>query len=150
MGIEKAPDGTASDRVRAGRVLIVEDELNILEALNFVLSRDGWDVRGHGKGDSAVAEVARVAPDLVILDMMLPGRSGLEILRDLRASKATRRLPVLMLTAKGQAKDRDQAMTLGADAFLTKPFSNAELLEVASRLVAEAGPAPVAPSVREV
>ncbi len=112
-----------------GRILLVEDEANIVEALRFILSREGWDVQGHGNGSSAVDEIARLNPDVVVLDVMLPGRSGLDILRDLRADTATEHLPVLMLTAKGQAKDRDMAMTLGANAFLTKPFSNTELVE---------------------
>ncbi len=113
-----------------GTVLIVEDESNILEALTFILSRAGWDVRGHGKGDTALAEVARVRPDILVLDVMLPGQSGFDILRALRAEPATRNLPVVMLTAKGQAQDRDHAMGLGASAFLTKPFSNDELVAV--------------------
>ena len=118
-----------------GRVLIVEDEANILEALSFILGRSGWDVRGHGKGDGAVETVARVQPDLLILDMMLPGLSGLDVLRALRAAEATAHLPVLMLTAKGQAKDRDEALAVGANAFLTKPFSNAELLDMVAKLL---------------
>jgi DNA-binding response OmpR family regulator len=113
-------------------ILIVEDEANILEALTFILGRAGYDVRGHGKGDGALQEVARLSPDLVVLDVMLPGRSGFEILRDLRADPATRALPVIILTAKGQVQDREQARALGADAFLTKPFSNNELLDVVS------------------
>lgn len=123
----------AQDQDGARRVLIVEDEANILEAISFVLSRAGFDVRGHGKGDTALAEVARFQPDLLVLDMMLPGRSGLEVLHDLRALPA--HLPVLMLTAKGQAKDRDDALAAGADAFLSKPFSNAELLSEITRLL---------------
>ncbi len=123
-----------------GRILIIEDESNILEALTFILSRAGWDVRGHGKGATAMEEVERIAPDMLILDVMLPGRSGFDILRDLRARMDTARLPVLMLTAKGQAKDRDHAMALGANGFLTKPFSNAELLEVVEALAN--GPVP--------
>lgn len=151
-GRETRPDGGAEGRVdgrsdgrvdgrvagRAGRILIIEDEANILEALSFVLSRAGWDVRGHGKGASALAEVSRVAPDMLVLDVMLPGRSGFDILRDLRATPATADLPVLMLTAKGQARDREQAMALGADAFLTKPFSNTDMLAVVERLVGAA------------
>lgn len=117
-----------------GRILIVEDEANILEALTFILGRAGWDVRGHGKGDSALAEVARVGPDVVVLDVMLPGLSGFDILRRLRTEVGTEDLPVVMLTAKGQSRDREQAMALGANAFLTKPFSNDELLEVVARL----------------
>lgn len=111
-----------------GTILIVEDESNILEALTFILSRAGWDVRGHGKGDTALAEVARLNPDVLVLDVMLPGCTGFDILRALRAEAETRDLPVVMLTAKGQTQDRDQALALGANAFLTKPFSNDELL----------------------
>lgn len=126
-----------------GRILIIEDESNILEALNFILSRAGWDVRGHGKGADALAEIARLSPDILVLDVMLPGRSGFDILADLRARPETQALPVLMLTAKGQAKDREQAMALGANGFLTKPFSNSELLEViASMGTASAGAGP--------
>lgn len=113
-----------------GRILIVEDESNILEAISFILGRAGWDVRGHGKGGDALEEIARLSPDMVVLDVMLPGRSGFEILADLRTRPETQDLPVLMLTAKGQAKDRDQAMALGANGFLTKPFANTELLDV--------------------
>ncbi|MEJ6389034.1 response regulator transcription factor [Gymnodinialimonas ulvae] len=117
-----------------GTILIIEDETNILEALTFILSRAGWDVRGHGKGDSALAEVARLNPDVLVLDVMLPGCSGFDILRGLRAAPETRDLPVVMLTAKGQAQDRDQAQALGANAFLTKPFSNDELLSVVKEI----------------
>jgi DNA-binding response OmpR family regulator len=117
-----------------GRILLVEDEGNILEAITFILSRAGWEVQGHGNGATALDAVGRVVPDVLVLDVMLPGRSGLEILRDLRAEAGTAELPVLMLTAKGQAKDREMAMELGANAYLTKPFSNADLLETVNRL----------------
>ena len=126
------------------RILLIEDEANILEAIAFILSRDGWEVLGHGKGDTALAEIDRVRPDIIVLDVMLPGRSGFEILRDLRDRAETRHLPVLMLTAKGQARDREQAMALGADGFLVKPFSNAALLDEVRRL-AEAGCLPPRP-----
>lgn len=145
-----APDrmtGTAQDPANGavgtralGRLLIVEDEGNILEALSFILGRAGWDVRGHGKGSDALEEIERVSPNFLVLDVMLPGRSGFDILADLRAMPETRALPVLMLTAKGQAKDREQAMALGADGFLTKPFSNTELLEEVTRISGAADP----------
>lgn len=122
-----------------GRILLVEDEANIVEALGFILSRDGWEVRGHGNGNSALDAIARLKPDIVVLDVMLPGRSGLDILRDLRGAPDTAELPVLMLTAKGQSRDRDLAMSLGADAFLTKPFSNAELVATVRDLSARIG-----------
>jgi len=108
-------------------VLLIEDEPNIMEAIRFFLSRDGWRVSCHADGATAMAEIARVGPDVVVLDVMLPNRSGFDVLRDLRADPATAELPVLMLTAKGQEKDRERAVQLGASAFMTKPFSNTEV-----------------------
>jgi DNA-binding response OmpR family regulator len=131
----------------SNRILLVEDEANILEAIGFILSRDGWEVLGHGKGETALAEIERVAPDILVLDVMLPGRSGFDILRDLRAQPATEALPVLLLTAKGQTRDREQAMALGANAFLTKPFSNDELVATVRALSdgqCATGPSPTA------
>jgi DNA-binding response OmpR family regulator len=118
------------------RVLVIEDEPNIIEAITFILERDGWAVRSHSDGADAVAAVAREAPDVLILDVMLPHRSGFDILRELRAAETTRELPVLMLTAKGQAKDREMAMRCGASRFMTKPFSNQEVLATVRDLAA--------------
>ena len=117
-----------------GRILLIEDEGNIREAIGFILSRAGWEVQGHGNGATAIDAVARTKPDLIILDIMLPGRSGFEILRALRDGAETATLPVLMLTAKGQARDQEAAFEMGADAYLTKPFSNADLLAPVARL----------------
>ncbi|MDX5384588.1 MAG: response regulator [Rhodobacterales bacterium] len=118
------------------RVLIIEDEPNIIEAISFILSRDGWHVDSHSNGHDAVSVVRARAPDLVILDVMLPGRSGYEILTDLRAQPETHDLPVLMLTARGQARDRELAERAGASRFMTKPFSNADVIEALNALVA--------------
>ena len=120
------------------KVLLIEDEPNIIEAIRFLLSRDGWSVHTHANGADAVEKVNRVAPDLLVLDMMLPGRSGMDILRDLRSNPATEGLPVLMLTARGQTRDRDMAEKAGANPFMTKPFSNTEVLEAVRKLLAEA------------
>ncbi|WP_281856604.1 response regulator transcription factor [Litoreibacter halocynthiae] len=109
-------------------VLLVEDEPNIIEAISFLLERDGWTVRIHSQGDNAVEAVLRVAPDVLVLDVMLPGRSGFDILRDLRSNAATKGLPILMLTARGQTKDRELAESYGVSHFMTKPFSNDEML----------------------
>lgn len=111
------------------RVLLVEDEPNIIEAISFLLSRDGFTVHTHENGETAMAKVFAAPPDMIILDVMLPGRSGFDILRDLRADERTADLPVLMLTARGQEKDRELAMRLGANHFLSKPFSNSEVRE---------------------
>jgi len=110
------------------RVLLIEDEPNIIQAISFILSRDGWRVDTHADGRTALAEVVRRAPDVVILDVMLPNRSGYDILQDMRADPATADVPVLMLTARGQKKDRELAERLGASRFMTKPFSNSEVL----------------------
>lgn len=112
----------------SGHVLLIEDEPNIIEAIRFILSRDGWSVDTHSDGSTAVEAVNRRNPDLVILDVMLPNRSGYDILSDLRADPQTRDLPVLMLTARGQKKDKEMAERVGASRFMTKPFSNAEVL----------------------
>lgn len=117
------------------RVMLVEDEANILEAVRFILTRDGWEVFAHGNGATAGEEIARRKPHVVVLDVMLPGRSGLEILGDLRArTDDLAQIPVLMLTAKGQDSDRDRAMALGANAYLTKPFANDELKDTVRAL----------------
>jgi DNA-binding response OmpR family regulator len=115
-------------------VLLVEDEPNIKEAVSFILERDGWTVHAHADGTTAVAAVARHAPDVLILDVMLPGCSGLDVLRALRADPATAGLPVLMLTAKGQARDRAEAEALGVSRFMTKPFANREVVATVREL----------------
>ncbi|MCH2069621.1 MAG: response regulator [Shimia sp.] len=116
-------------------VLVIEDEPNIIEAISFILSRDGWSVATHSNGHDAVGVVQNAMPDLVILDVMLPGKTGYDILRELRSEDATQGLPVLMLTAKGQVKDREMAERAGASRFMTKPFSNAEVLDAVRELV---------------
>ena len=110
-------------------VLLVEDEDNITEAIRFLLTRDGWHVEAHADGGTAVQRIRERAPDLLILDLMLPGKNGLDILRELRAETRFAELPVLMLTARGQDQDRHLATQAGANRFMTKPFSNQEVLE---------------------
>ncbi len=119
-------------------VLLIEDEPNIAEAVRFVLTRDGWRVSLHARGDDALAAVKALRPDAVILDMMLPGASGLEVLAALRAQTGDLALlPVLMLTARGQARDREVAAQAGASAFLSKPFANDELRRAVAALLTD-------------
>ncbi len=118
------------------RVLLIEDEPNIIEAISYILSKDGWTVHTHSDGETAMDKVLQAVPDLIILDVMLPGRSGYDILRDLRAESLTKTVPVMMLTARGQAKDREMAERLGVTRFMTKPFSNADVLESVRALAA--------------
>jgi DNA-binding response OmpR family regulator len=119
-------------------VVLVEDEPNITEAIRFLLTRDGWKVDTHADGADALEVIRAAAPDLVILDVMLPGKSGMEILKDLRAEAGMDRLPVLMLTARGQARDREMAEKAGVSRFMTKPFSNTEVLTAVRDLHAQA------------
>ncbi|GKY89485.1 response regulator transcription factor [Sinisalibacter aestuarii] len=116
------------------RIVLVEDEPNIIEAISFILSREGWEVTACANGETAAATVRKAQPDVVLLDVMLPGRSGYEILKDLRADPDFSQLPVLMLTARGQRKDRELAAALGVTRFMTKPFANAELVAALAEL----------------
>ncbi len=123
------------DQCMGSDILLIEDEPNIIEAISFILSRDGWRVRTHSNGTDAVAKVHEIEPAVVILDVMLPGRSGYDILRELRAEPKFRDLPVMMLTARGQSRDREMAEQAGVSRFMTKPFSNSEMLEAVRALL---------------
>lgn len=116
------------------KVVLIEDERNIIEAIGFLLSREGWEVKSHSNGVDAVDAVRRHRPALVILDVMLPGKSGFDVLREIRDDAEIGALPVLMLTARGQERDRALAEAAGVSRFMTKPFSNAEMLEAVAEL----------------
>jgi DNA-binding response OmpR family regulator len=116
-------------------ILIAEDEPSILESLDFILRRAGFSIASVTDGDAALAAIRRDRPRLLVLDVMLPKRSGFEVLKQLRADEATRELPVMILTAKGQAQDRKTAEALGASSFVTKPYANAEVIGTVKRLL---------------
>lgn len=118
-----------------GRVLLIEDEANIAEALQFILTRDGWQVTTHIDGTTALARVRALRPDVLVLDVMLPGLSGYEILDGLRADPLLADLPVLILTARGQEQERAIAAARGATMFMTKPFANADILASMRKLM---------------
>lgn len=111
------------------RLLLVEDEPNIVESLRFILEQAAFDVTIVSDGAKALETMRGGGFALVILDIMLPGTNGLEILRVMRGERDLRALPVIVLTAKGQARDRQAAEEIGATAFITKPFSNAEVVD---------------------
>ena len=117
------------------RILLVEDEPSIVEALSFVLERAGFSVDSTADGGEALSRLRRQPLAAVILDIMLPGMDGFEVLRSIRADRALAGLPVIVLTAKGQARDRAAAEAIGASAFITKPFSNAEVVARVSQFV---------------
>jgi two-component system, OmpR family, alkaline phosphatase synthesis response regulator PhoP len=105
------------------KILLVEDEEDILELVQYNLRREGYTVTGVTSGEEALKTAAGRPFDLVLLDLMLPGVDGLEVCRTLKASEATRNLPVIMVTAKGEEADIVAGLELGADDYVTKPFS---------------------------
>jgi two-component system OmpR family response regulator len=117
-------------------VVLVEDEANIAEAIRFLLGRDGWRVETLANGGNAADVIRTARPDLVILDVMLPGKTGFEILAELRCDDSLAGMPVLMLTARGQARDREMALQAGVSRFMTKPFANDEMLTAVRELTA--------------
>jgi DNA-binding response OmpR family regulator len=116
-------------------ILIAEDEPSILEALTFVLRRAGWSVHTVTDGEAVMNAVRRDQPRVLVLDIMLPKRSGFEVLKQIRANEDTAALPVLVLTAKGQQQDRRVAEEFGADSFVTKPYSNADVVNAVRALL---------------
>jgi DNA-binding response OmpR family regulator len=116
-------------------IVIAEDEPSILESLDFILRRAGWSIHSVTDGDAALEAVRRLRPRVLVLDVMLPRRSGFDVLKHIRADSDMRLTPVLILTAKGQQQDRRIAEELGADAFVTKPYANADVVGAVRQLL---------------
>jgi two-component system phosphate regulon response regulator PhoB len=114
--------------VSAKRLLLVEDEPDIAEVLRFNLEKAGFAVENARRGDSALEAIRKQAPDLLVLDLMLPGLDGLELTRLLKRDPATAKVPIVMLTAKGEELDRIVGLELGADDYIAKPFSPREVV----------------------
>jgi len=104
-------------------ILVVDDETDILELISYNLEREGYTVVSVTSGEAALVEADRLRPDLIVLDLMLPGMDGLEVCRRLKRNEATRRIALLMLTAKSEDADVVTGLEVGADDYLTKPFS---------------------------
>jgi two-component system, OmpR family, alkaline phosphatase synthesis response regulator PhoP len=111
------------------KVLIADDEPNIVTALEFLLKRSGYDVRSAANGDAALALVESYRPDVVLLDVMMPVRSGYEVCQRMRERPEWRDIRIVMLTAKGREAEMSKGLSLGADLYITKPFSTQELIE---------------------
>ena len=126
------------------RVLIVEDEEALTLLLRYNLEAAGYEVEAVGRGDEADVRLKEQSPDLVILDWMLPGISGIELCRRLRSRPETRQLPIIMLTARGEESERVRGLSTGADDYVVKPFSIPELLARVAALLRRASPERVA------
>ncbi len=120
-----------------GRILIAEDEPFIVESLTFLLSRAGYEVSSVTEGPAVMQALLSMRPDLLILDIMIPEMNGFDVLRQVRANPDMSKLGVLVLSAKGQDTDRRLMNDLGADDFVTKPFSNTDLVARVGDLISE-------------
>jgi DNA-binding response OmpR family regulator len=118
------------------RILIVDDEPNIVTSLEFLMRREGFEVDIAADGEQALRAVGRIVPDLVLLDIMLPRLNGFEVCEKLRNDPRSSGVKIVMLTAKGRDTDVQKGMALGADLYVTKPFSTKELVEQIRQMLA--------------
>jgi DNA-binding response OmpR family regulator len=123
----------------ARRILIVDDEPNIVISLEFLMRREGYEVVIASDGEAAMKSLAESAPDLVLLDVMLPRMNGFEVCQRIRANPAWHDVKILVLTARGRDSEIAKGLTLGADLYVTKPFSTKDLVAQVRRLLGEAG-----------
>ena len=126
------------------KILLIEDDRDIVELVRYNLEKEGFQMTAVSDGASGLAQIRKSAPDLLLLDLMLPKLSGLEICKEVRRDETLNRLPVLILTARGEEADRVVGLELGADDYVTKPFSPRELVarvKALLRRVEPAGPA---------
>src|SRR5271169_3244402 len=123
------------------RVLLIEDDRDIVELVRYNLEREGFQVAAATDGATGLAQVRKTPPDLLLLDLMLPKLSGLEICKEIRRDQSLNRLPILMLTARGEEADRVVGLEMGADDYVTKPFSPRELVARVKALLRRAEPA---------
>ena len=118
------------------KILIVDDEPNIVISLEFLMKKEGFAVAVANDGDEALALVASFNPDLVLLDVMMPKKSGFEVCEALRADPQYAGLKIVMLTAKGRDTEMAKGLAIGADAYVTKPFSTKELVDKVKEMLA--------------
>jgi two-component system phosphate regulon response regulator PhoB len=131
------------------RVLLIEDDRDIVELVRYNLEREGFQVTAATDGTSGLTQVRKSPPDILLLDLMLPKLSGLEICKEIRRNQALNRLPILMLTARGEEADRVVGLEMGADDYVTKPFSPRELVARVKALLRRAEPPGETPRVVE-
>lgn len=117
------------------KILVVEDEESLLKLESILLTTRGYKVSGVTDGLKAMEEIGRERPDLVLLDIMIPGIDGFEVCRRIKADPATASLPVVMLTAKKSSADQGRGMEAGADAYVTKPFKSGKIIEIVEGLL---------------
>ncbi len=119
----------------AKRVLVVDDEPNIVLSLEFLMEREGYNVTTAADGDAALKAVAAKVPDLILLDINMPKRNGFDVCQTLRADPNYKDVKIIMLTAKGRDVDQEKGLALGADDYVTKPFSTQEVVAKVAELL---------------
>jgi two-component system alkaline phosphatase synthesis response regulator PhoP len=117
------------------KIMIADDERNIVTAIEFLLQRSGYEVRVANNGEDALKQLERFVPDLLLLDIMMPAMNGYEVCQTIRQSAHLRHVKIIMLTARGRDADLAKGLALGADAYITKPFANADLLAKVKELL---------------
>ena len=122
----------------SARVLIADDEPNIVISLEYLMKREGYEVLIARDGQEALDTILRERPQLVLLDVMMPHKTGFEVCQQVRATESVKDTPILMLTAKGRETDVVKGLALGANAYMTKPFSTRELADKVAALLGEA------------
>ena len=123
----------------ANKILVVDDEPNIVLSLEFLMKQAGFQVRTASDGEVALAAIAAEQPDLMLLDVMMPRKNGYEVCQAVRANPDWKNIRIIMLTAKGREVEREKGLALGADDYITKPFSTQEVVERVRELLAEGG-----------
>ncbi len=121
-------------------VLLVDDEPNIILSLEFLIEQAGYEARVARDGEAALKSIEERKPDLILLDVMMPKRDGFAVCERIRANPAWNDIRIIMLTAKGRDSERERGLALGADAYITKPFSTREAMEQIKRFLDDEGP----------
>jgi DNA-binding response OmpR family regulator len=137
IGPKKSPGNGGTEM--ANKILVVDDEPNIVLSLEFLMKQAGFQVRTASDGEAALAAVAAERPDLMLLDVMMPRKNGYEVCQAVRANPDWKGIRIIMLTAKGREVEREKGMALGADDYITKPFSTQEVVDRVRELLAEVG-----------
>ena len=121
--------------MRDKKILVVDDEPHVVRTLTFVLKKEGYEVSSAGDGEDAMAKVRESKPNLMFLDVMMPKKNGYEVCKEIKSDSSLNDIHVVMLSAKGQAADKEKALNLGADEFMTKPFSPMGVVEKVKELL---------------
>ena len=122
--------GNGTQLAKNGKtILVVDDEPHVIRSLTFVLTKEGYDVASAENGQDGLAKIHQLKPSLVFLDVMMPKKNGYEVCQEVKKDPGLRHIRIIMLTAKGQEADREQALSAGADEFLSKPFSPVGVVE---------------------